>query len=234
MVRDGNGQTPPVVLQFLIDLLQYNDNLGNKYSDTFYIVSIMNALSHALVAVASKETSMLAGGDQTYMEEVEGNPFLEPAIQEVERYMNTDRLVPSYHNAITVAGIEWKLKLTLACLIPEDRMSFFVYTRCVDLLSVVSALADLAPAGTAIILRCASPHSMRCCCSTRCRTISRSCATCSLCCAKTRLDWFSVVSEKPFLTRCQSWRQFTIWQRRSSCSRRKVPQKKTRTRWRSS
>ncbi|KAK4058342.1 hypothetical protein OIO90_000500 [Microbotryomycetes sp. JL221] len=129
MVRDDKGQTPPVVLQFLLDLLQYNDNLGNKFSDTFYIVSIMNALSHALVAVQTKESSMLGGGDQSYMEEVEGNQFLEPAIQEIERYMNADRLVPSYHNAITVAGIEWKLKLTLACLIPEDRMSFFVYTR---------------------------------------------------------------------------------------------------------
>ncbi|KAM0788313.1 hypothetical protein ACM66B_001456 [Microbotryomycetes sp. NB124-2] len=129
MVRDGSGQTPPVVLQFLLDLLQYNDNLSNKFSDTYYIVSIMNALSHALVAVATKETSTLGGGDQNYMEEVEGNQFLEPAIQEVERYMNADRLVPSYHNAISVAGIEWKLKLTLACLIPEDRMSFFVYTR---------------------------------------------------------------------------------------------------------
>ncbi|KAK4051913.1 hypothetical protein OIV83_002618 [Microbotryomycetes sp. JL201] len=128
MVRDGSGQTPPVVLQFLLDLLQYNDNLGNK-ANTYYIVSIMNALSHALVAVAAKETSTLGGGDQSYMEEVEGNQFLEPAIQEIERYMNADRLVPSYHNAITVAGIEWKLKLTLACLIPEDRMSFFVYTR---------------------------------------------------------------------------------------------------------
>lgn len=30
MVRDEHGQTPPVVQQFLVDLLTYNDNLGNK------------------------------------------------------------------------------------------------------------------------------------------------------------------------------------------------------------
>lgn len=40
------------------------------------------------------------------MEEIEGNIYLQPAIEEVERYMSTDKLVPSYHNAITVAGIE--------------------------------------------------------------------------------------------------------------------------------
>lgn len=30
MVRDAKGQTPPVIQQFLVDLLAYNDNLGNK------------------------------------------------------------------------------------------------------------------------------------------------------------------------------------------------------------
>lgn len=30
MVRDEHGQTPPVIQQFLVDLLTYNDNLGNK------------------------------------------------------------------------------------------------------------------------------------------------------------------------------------------------------------
>lgn len=30
MVRDKKGQTPPVVQQFLVDLLAYNDNLGNQ------------------------------------------------------------------------------------------------------------------------------------------------------------------------------------------------------------
>jgi transcription initiation factor TFIID subunit 2 len=32
MVRDDKGQTPPVVHQFLVDLLAYNDNLGNQVS----------------------------------------------------------------------------------------------------------------------------------------------------------------------------------------------------------
>ncbi|GAA5913888.1 hypothetical protein JCM5296_004171 [Sporobolomyces johnsonii] len=154
MVRDDKGQTPPVIQQFLVDLLAYNDNLGNKYSDAYYVSSIMNALSHAFVKVLPRDNSQLAGGDYA-MDEIDANENLAPAVQEVERYMSADRLVPSYHNMITVAGIEFKLKLTLASLIPEDRMSFFAYTRdgnyppvriaAFDALLLLNPLQDVMP-----------------------------------------------------------------------------------------
>ncbi|BGP23606.1 transcription initiation factor TFIID subunit 2 [Rhodotorula toruloides] len=125
MIRDERGQTPPVIQQFLVDLLAYNDNVGNKYSDAFYITSVMNALSHALVNVVPRDLT----GNADQVAEIDSNENLAPAVQEVERYLASDRLVPSYHNAVTIAGIEFKLKLTLASLIPEDRMTFFNYTR---------------------------------------------------------------------------------------------------------
>jgi len=59
----------------------------------------MHALSHALVNVLPRpEGEMLT--------EVDANENLVPAVQEVERYLSADRLVPSYHNIVTVAGIE--------------------------------------------------------------------------------------------------------------------------------
>lgn len=64
----------------------------------------MNALGHALVSVSAREAGHLTEHDNH--DEVDGNVYLQPAIQEIERYMSADRLVPSYHNAITVAGIE--------------------------------------------------------------------------------------------------------------------------------
>ena len=63
----------------------------------------MNALGHSFVAVRSKEAGHLT--EEKY-EEAADNEYLQPAIEEIERYMSTDRLVPSYHNAITIAGIE--------------------------------------------------------------------------------------------------------------------------------
>lgn len=61
----------------------------------------MHALSHALVKVLDAPTSSYAGDV-----EIETNENLAPAVKEVERYLSADRLVPSYHNVVTVAGIE--------------------------------------------------------------------------------------------------------------------------------
>lgn len=128
MVRDERGQTPPVVQQFLLDLLAYNDNLTNpvshlrflplylrltlisfKYSDTFYLTTLFDAIGHSLVAVVSNDPPVQFSMDQQRA----GLPGFEDlpqavmeASEEIDRYMSTDRLVPSYHNAITVAGIQ--------------------------------------------------------------------------------------------------------------------------------
>ncbi len=45
--------------------------------------------------------------------------------------MNMDRLVPSYRNAITVAVLEFRLKLTLGGLVGLDYNGFLAYTRFV-------------------------------------------------------------------------------------------------------
>ncbi|GAA6019407.1 hypothetical protein JCM11491_004818 [Sporobolomyces phaffii] len=151
MVRDDKGQTPPVIQQFLVDLLAYNDNLGNKYSDAYYVSSVMNALSHAFVKTLPREVNPYG----SELDEVEGNENLAPAVVEVERYMAADRLVPGYHNVVTISAIEFKLKLTLASLIPEDRMLFFSYTRdgnyppvrvaAFDALMLLNPLQDVMP-----------------------------------------------------------------------------------------
>ncbi|GAA5898524.1 transcription initiation factor TFIID subunit TAF2 [Sporobolomyces salmoneus] len=151
MVRDDRGQTPPVIQQFLVDLLAYNDNLGNKYSDAHYVSSVMNALSHAFVKTLPRDVNPYAAE----FDEIEPNENLAPAVQEVERYMAVDRLVPGYHNVVTIAAIEFKLKLTLASLIPEDRMLFFSYTRdgnyppvraaAFDALLLLNPLQDVMP-----------------------------------------------------------------------------------------
>lgn len=73
--------------------------MRSQYSDAHYITSIMHALSHALVNV-------LPRGETELLTEVDANENLVPAVQEVERYLSADRLVPSYHNIVTVAGIE--------------------------------------------------------------------------------------------------------------------------------
>jgi len=72
----------------------------------------MNALSHAFVKTLPREIDSF----ESELDEVEGNENLVPAVQEIERYMSADRLVPSYHNVVTVAAIEVR-SLLLPCLL---------------------------------------------------------------------------------------------------------------------
>lgn len=129
MVRDDRGQTPSVIVQFLLDQLQFNDNTANRYSDAHYIVTLIRSLGHTLAAVATPDVRQFGG--QTAIIDAEVAEFLPIALGEVERFMSTDRLVPSYLNMVTVAGIEFKIKLMLASIIPNTPSfsDFFSYTR---------------------------------------------------------------------------------------------------------
>ncbi|CEH12526.1 TATA binding protein associated factor [Ceraceosorus bombacis] len=127
-VRNVRGRTLPQVKRFLINLLRYNDNSTNRYADEFYIAGIIEALSAAFVPA----TSRLYGGfvpanedpDARYDEEL-----LLEARYEVERFRELDKLVPSFHNTITLAAIDFNLVLTLANLQPVDLPLFLAYTR---------------------------------------------------------------------------------------------------------
>lgn len=57
--------------------------------------------------------------------------ILVQSVEELDRYMEMDRLVPSYQNVVTIAGLECRIKLTLAGLVPLDIRRFLSYTRCV-------------------------------------------------------------------------------------------------------
>ena len=52
-IRDAQQKCPPLVLSFLLDLMKYNDNRFNKFSDGYYVAAIIDALSNT-VALASQ------------------------------------------------------------------------------------------------------------------------------------------------------------------------------------
>ncbi|CDU22782.1 related to TAF2-component of TFIID complex [Sporisorium scitamineum] len=123
-VRNPDGRTPPQVKRFLINLLRYNDNSTNPFVDDFYLAGAINALASTFIpvesAIASNQDADAAG---------EENLLLAHAIAEVERLQELDRLVPSYHNVITLASLDFQVAMMLANLKPRDLQLFFVYTR---------------------------------------------------------------------------------------------------------
>lgn len=124
-VRD-EGKPIPQVQQFLVDLLKYNDNASNNWSDAFYITSVIAALGSPFMQQSVKDQSELLG---PYYEPLPEQALVHSAVDEVTRYINLDRLVPSYHNTITIAGIEWRVKMMMASLIPLDMRFLLAYTR---------------------------------------------------------------------------------------------------------
>lgn len=97
----------PVVRHLLLDLLKYNDNSKNAFSDGSYLATIITCLGHALVIHTTNEFLQPDKVAKPYTVERQlDNAILSEAIQEVDRYMKMDRLVPSFHNVVTIAGLE--------------------------------------------------------------------------------------------------------------------------------
>ncbi|KIY52676.1 hypothetical protein FISHEDRAFT_63651 [Fistulina hepatica ATCC 64428] len=128
-VRFENGKTPTIVRQFLIDQLRFNDNTANPYADAVYICAMISALACATVSTAPPERGELLPNDGREVVSQEDADLLQRAREEVDRYRSMDRLIPSMHNMVTIAALEFYQVLTVANLIPSHQKIFFPLTR---------------------------------------------------------------------------------------------------------
>lgn len=109
------------VRQLLLNLLKYNDNSANEFSDSYYVATVISAIGSAFAAGAN-----LGGGTEPADEEL----FRE-ASDANERAITVDRLVPSYHNVVTQAGLVAQLKSIMVGQRTNDPKVFLSYTRWV-------------------------------------------------------------------------------------------------------
>ncbi|KAJ6601377.1 hypothetical protein DFH09DRAFT_1490642 [Mycena vulgaris] len=128
-IRFENGKSPSVVRKFLIDQLRYNDNTSNAYADGFYICTIISAAAYATVSTASPERGELLPSEVRTEYNEEDADLLKQSLAEVDRYRSMDRLIPSTHNIVTIAALEYYLVLMVANLIPSAPIQFFPLTR---------------------------------------------------------------------------------------------------------
>ncbi|CAL1694239.1 unnamed protein product [Somion occarium] len=128
-VRFENGKTPPIVRQFLIDQLRYNDNTSNPYSDALYICTVISALTCATVSAVPPERGEFVNADTTPVIDQTDRDLLKQALTEIDRYRSMDRLIPSFHNVVTIATLEFHLTLSMANLIPHEPRIFLPLTR---------------------------------------------------------------------------------------------------------
>jgi transcription initiation factor TFIID subunit 2 len=128
-VRFENGKTPAVVRQFLIEQLRYNDNTANPFSDGYYICTLISAAGCATVSTSAPERGELLPSEVRSHHTEEDANLVKQALAEVDRYRSMDRLIPSTHNIVSVAALEFYVLMSLASLIPSDPRLFFPLTR---------------------------------------------------------------------------------------------------------
>ncbi|KIO26946.1 hypothetical protein M407DRAFT_233870 [Tulasnella calospora MUT 4182] len=126
--REGH-KMDHVVTRFLLDQLKFNDNTTNPYSDGLYISTLIAAVGATLLPTIQAEQSQLMATTQAPLEKTQEADLLRDALIEVERYREMDRLVPSMHNVVSIAALEWYLMLMMGNMIGNDVSIFLKYTR---------------------------------------------------------------------------------------------------------
>ncbi|KAK8849657.1 hypothetical protein IAR55_004992 [Kwoniella newhampshirensis] len=107
----------------LLEVLRLNDNAGNSWSDSYYLAALITAIGNAFTMGAGNQNSL----DETEKEAEQ--TLLKNAMGNVDRAMTMDRLVPSYHNLVTKAGLQSHIKSVLAGQRTNDLRLLLSYTR---------------------------------------------------------------------------------------------------------
>lgn len=77
-----------------------------QYSDAFYISTIISSLACATVSTVPPERGEFISTDSRPTLDGQDDDLLRLSMAEVDRYRSMDRLIPTYHNVVTIAVIE--------------------------------------------------------------------------------------------------------------------------------
>ncbi|ESO05362.1 hypothetical protein HELRODRAFT_191453 [Helobdella robusta] len=140
-LRNVHNVCPSEVLQFLLDLLKYNNNSRNKYSDCYYRASLIESLSNT-VSPAITRVSVTGSGPSTDFLTNDTRLILE----EITRALNMEKLLPSYKLTVTVSCLKALRRLQKFGHMPVDSCPFKSYAvegNFIDVrLAAVESLVD--------------------------------------------------------------------------------------------
>ncbi|XP_077241077.1 TBP-associated factor 2 isoform X2 [Tasmannia lanceolata] len=110
MVRSADKKSPREAVEFVSQLLKYNDNHGNPYSDVYWLAALIQSIGE------------LEFGQQSIQ-------LLSSLLKRIDRLLQFDRMMPSYNGVLTISCIrsltQIALKLTaldrVFCLIKPFR-----------------------------------------------------------------------------------------------------------------
>jgi transcription initiation factor TFIID subunit 2 len=122
-IKGEDGRSPLEAKSFLLDIIRYNDNRGNEYSDDYYISTLMHCLADCLT------TNKI--GDMDLDAETERNEFefTKKAIEELTRHQRLDEWIPTYQNVYTTTALDCARKLIMNRVTPFKPSEFLQYAQ---------------------------------------------------------------------------------------------------------
>ncbi|KAM7475389.1 hypothetical protein LguiB_022632 [Lonicera macranthoides] len=115
MVRAADKKSPREAVEFILQLLKYNDNNGNPYSDVFWLAELVQSIGE------------LEFGQQSIL-------FLSSLLKRVDRLLQFDRLMPSYNGVLAISCIRTltQIALKLAGFLSLDRVIELIVPFCIS------------------------------------------------------------------------------------------------------
>ncbi|TVY42444.1 Transcription initiation factor TFIID subunit [Lachnellula subtilissima] len=139
-VRGPNGKCPKEARQSILDMLRFNDNAQNDFSDYHKIANLLSCLADSLIPPQNSDAQneLNFGDDEDEDDEV---------LEELERHRRMDEWLQSYHNILTTTVLDCKRKLMKAKVIPVAPLDFaqYLHDGSLDLVRIKAfeALVDL-------------------------------------------------------------------------------------------
>lgn len=126
-IKGTDGRAPMEVKRFLLDIMRYNDNRGNDYSDDHYLATIMLCLAQSLTT--AKKNAADHDLNLNSEDEVEEYEFKRKALEELGRHQRLDEWIPTYQNIYTTTALECGLILQRNRSVSLKASDFLQYTR---------------------------------------------------------------------------------------------------------
>ena len=115
---------------FLLDLLLFNDNSENEYSDHFYIAKLLEALTTSLIPETPiTGQALLLSLDEFDEEDGEFRNFILKTLEEIDKYRRMDEWTSTYQNIWTTTALNCKMRLMKARVIPVAPLEFVQYLQ---------------------------------------------------------------------------------------------------------
>ncbi|XP_078444171.1 TBP-associated factor 2 isoform X2 [Wolffia australiana] len=104
-VRAADGTSPREAVEFILQLLKYNDNSGNPYSDAHWLAALVQSMGE------------LEFGAQNVA-------LLTPLLKRIDRLLLFDSLMPSHNNILTISCIRTvaQIALKMSSSVPSDQV----------------------------------------------------------------------------------------------------------------